>query len=53
MNFKITILFLTLISACGVKGPPTSPKGKALPSFMKNYPDAHVENEDKVEKVYR
>ncbi|HXH75298.1 MAG TPA: hypothetical protein VNJ08_10055 [Bacteriovoracaceae bacterium] len=39
MNSKITLLLLLLISACGVKGDPSSPKNVVVPSLIENYPD--------------
>jgi len=44
-------LFFILIS-CGVKGPPVSPENRNIPSFIKNYEDIHLEDEEinKLEK---
>lgn len=42
LNFKI-LLLLILISGCGVKGDPVSPKSPSLPSLMDNYPDIETE----------
>jgi hypothetical protein len=42
LNFNILFLLL-LISACGVKGDPISPKSPALPSLMENYSDIETE----------
>jgi hypothetical protein len=37
LNFKFIILVF-LLSACGIKGDPTSPKDQNLPSVLDNYP---------------
>lgn len=42
MNFKILFLLL-IVSACGVKGNPTPPKGATTPSVLDNYPDIQVD----------
>jgi len=43
LNFRFLML-LFLISACGVKGDPASPKSEKLPSLMNNYPDINLDN---------
>lgn len=44
LNFKLSLLiFLLLISACGVKGDPSTPQGAVVPSLIENYPDIHIE----------
>lgn len=40
-----------LVSACGVKGDPTSPKSPATASLMQNYPD--IETDKPVDDVKR
>jgi len=50
LNFNI-LLLLILVSACGVKGDPTSPKTPATASLMQNYPD--IDTDKPVDDVKR
>jgi hypothetical protein len=37
------LLALCFLTSCGVKGDPTFPKNKTLPSLLENYPDIKTE----------
>jgi hypothetical protein len=50
LNFKLFFLFF-LLSGCGVKGDPVSPKSKPLPSLMDNYSD--IETDKPIEEFKR
>ncbi|WPU65336.1 hypothetical protein [Peredibacter starrii] len=34
---------MLVLTGCGVKGDPTSPKDERLPSLMDNYPDINLQ----------
>jgi hypothetical protein len=46
LNFSL-YFFLILFGACGVKGDPQTPANSPTPSFVDNYPEIKLNDEDK------
>ncbi len=43
------MLLLLLVSSCGVKGDPSTPRDPAFPSLLENYPD--IETDKKLDET--